>query len=367
MTECPIPSIGLDDFHDSLIAKAGQTRTAYCGTIEVTPYCNMKCVHCYITHCNWNAEILSYAELCHIIDEIAEEGCLVLLLTGGEPLVRNDFLDIYTYAKKKGIFVILFTNGTLVTPEIARYLHDWPPRAVEISIYGATKETYESITGVAGSFECCLRGIELLLEQGINLHLKTMLMTLNKHEYWEMKELAKSYGVKFRLDPIINPALDGSRYPCNLRLSPEEIVRLDIEDPERREGWIEAYSELPKLPLDKDDVFICGAGKRQFHIDALGRLQLCALAREPSYDLRQGTFHDGWHNFLPNVISQKLTQPSPCRSCSYRATCPVCPGWAQLEYGTSIEQPIEFLCEIERLRSEFFSVENNITDTVRSS
>ncbi len=127
MTECSIPSTGFENLLKRIVEKTGTKRMPIGGIIEVTPYCNMKCVHCYVSHCRWEEHILSYIEFCRIIDEIAEEGCLWLLLTGGEPLQRKDFLDIYTHAKKKGMFVSIFTNGTLVTPDIARYLHDWPP------------------------------------------------------------------------------------------------------------------------------------------------------------------------------------------------------------------------------------------------
>jgi radical SAM protein with 4Fe4S-binding SPASM domain len=356
MTECSIDTEGFDALFERIVKEKGQRRIPVTGTIEVTPYCNMKCAHCYVTHCNWQGSILNREEVFRILDEITEEGCIWLLFTGGEPLLRDDFIDIYTYAKKKGIFTIIFTNGTLITPEIARYFHDCPPRLVEISIYGATKSTHDSITGVPGSFERCLKGIELLLEQGIRLKLKTMVLSLNKHEYWEMKELAQGLGVPFRLDPMLNPGLDGSRHPYDLRLSPEEVVKFDLEDPERRDAWIRSYQHLSRLRAAPETVYICGAGTKQFHIDALGRLQTCTVARQPSYDLRQGSFHEGWHTFLSNVVSQKLSQPSPCRACQYRNTCPVCTGLTQLEYGTPEEKPIEYLCQVERLRAKHFNM-----------
>ncbi len=370
MTECSIPSVGFDALYERLTEKRGQSRWASSGSIEVTPYCNMKCVHCYVSHCHWEGHILSYAEFCRILDEVAEEGCLWLLLTGGEPLLRDDFLDIYTYAKKKGIFITIFTNGTLITPDVARYLHDWPPKLVEISIYGATKATHESVTGVTGSFERCLRGIELLVEQGIKLNLKTVVMTLNKHECWEMKKLAKSFGLPFRFDPILNPELDGSRHPYDLRLTPEEVLTLDMEDPDRREEWIKGFQKrasLPKRGPFRDTVYLCGAGRFRFHMDAFGGLQACMITRQPSYDLRHGSFREGWQHFLPGVVEQKLEKPSPCRTCQYRAACVMCTGWAQLEYGTPEEQPIEYLCQLARLRTEVFDVAKKTADNAAAA
>ena len=86
--------------------------------------------------------------------------------TNAEIFARRDFLDIYTYARKKGFLITLFTNGTLVTAPIADHLARWRPFAIEITLYGHTKETYERLTGIPGSYEKCMRGIRLLRDRG---------------------------------------------------------------------------------------------------------------------------------------------------------------------------------------------------------
>lgn len=78
---------------------------------------------------------------------------------------------------------------------------------------------------------------------------------------------------------------------------------------------------------------------------------------EPSYDLRQGSFREGWHDFMAAVLAQKEAYPSPCRSCRYRPVCLICPGWTQLEYGISEEKPVDYLCQIARLRAKAFGLE----------
>jgi MoaA/NifB/PqqE/SkfB family radical SAM enzyme len=99
---------------------------------------------------------LSYEEHCRILDEIADAGCLWLLYSGGEIFARGDFLEIYTYAKKKGLLITLFTNGTMITPKIADYLLEWRPFSIEVTLYGHTKGTYERLTGIPGSYEKCM-------------------------------------------------------------------------------------------------------------------------------------------------------------------------------------------------------------------
>jgi MoaA/NifB/PqqE/SkfB family radical SAM enzyme len=132
---------------------------------------------------------------------MAGAGCLWLQLTGGQPLLRPDFRDLYLHAKKLGLLVTLFTNGTLLTPELADFLQDYPPFVVEITVYGLTKATYEVVTQVPGSYEKCLRGIDLLRARQIPLSLKTMVMTFNAHELEDMRVWSQGLGVGFDLPP----------------------------------------------------------------------------------------------------------------------------------------------------------------------
>src|SRR4029077_13124080 len=149
------------------------------------------CAHCYnnLPMGDRQAQIaeLSTDEHRRILDEMAAAGSLWLLYTGGEIFARKDFLEIYTHAKRNGFIVTLFTNGTLITEKVADYLTEYRPFAVEITLYGRTRETYERLTGVPGSFDQCMRGIALVLERGLPLTLKTVAVTLNKHEVWDMQ------------------------------------------------------------------------------------------------------------------------------------------------------------------------------------
>src|SRR2546427_4953898 len=131
---------------------------------------------------------LSFPEIVRIMDDIHEAGCLELCLTGGEPLARRDFLDIYTYAKQKGFLVTVFTNGTLVTERIADHWVHYPPSMIEISFHGLTERSFERITQGSGSYARCLEGIRLVLERNIQLTLKTYVMTVNRNEIFEIKQ-----------------------------------------------------------------------------------------------------------------------------------------------------------------------------------
>src|SRR5258708_37666428 len=108
-------------------------------------------------------------------------GTFWLLFSGGEIFARKDFLEIYTYAKKKGFLITLFTNGTLINDKIADYLVEWPPFSIEITLYGRTKETYETLTGIPVSYERCLGGIEHLRARKLPLKLEPGDTCSNRH------------------------------------------------------------------------------------------------------------------------------------------------------------------------------------------
>lgn len=355
--ECPgIPEIGLDEWAKSFLAQFEGRRFPLMGTIELTHRCNVNCVQCY---CNLPvndrdalAKELTLEEVCDIIDQIAAEGCLWLLLTGGEPLLRPEFLDIYSYAKKKGMLVMLFTNGTLLDAQIADHLAEWPPRKVEITLHGITRETFENVSRAPGSYDRCMQGIELLLERDLPLNLKTTVTTLNKHELRDTREYVESLGVGHRFDALLVPRVDGSKQPYRFRLTPEELVALDTEDDERRRALERVGDELWGSP-STDSLYVCGAGKRSFHIDPYGRFAPCLTNRAHTYDLRRGSFREAWRDFIPTVRSLKAERAVKCRTCPAISLCGQCPAWSYMEH-RDLETPVEYLCEMGHLRATAF-------------
>jgi len=353
--DCPyIPELSYSQFGENLLNRIAGKRVPLSGSLELTFRCNLRCQHCYVSYGHNGIpgqQELSASEIQRIIDEVVDAGCLWFLITGGEPLVRRDFLDIYAYAKRKGLIVSLFTNGTLITPRIADYLAEWPPFRVEITLYGATQETYERVTGIPGSYARCMRGIELLLERGLPLRLKTILMTLNQHELHDMQAFADSLGVDFRYDPMINAGLDGEGKPKSLRVPPEDIVQLDLEDRRRAEELQSLIQRTKGYKIHGDNLYACGAGQRSFHIDPYGQLCLCMMVRYASYDLRNGPFQVGWREFFPQVLSQTIDGNYACQQCELRPLCGQCPGWSFIEHGET-QKPVDYLCRIAHLRFE---------------
>jgi radical SAM protein with 4Fe4S-binding SPASM domain len=302
---------------------------------------------------------LTFDEHCRILDEISDAGCFWLLFTGGEIFARKDFLDIYTYAKRKGFLITLFTNGTLINPKIADYLAEWQPFSIEITLYGKTKETYEKLTGVPGSYDRCIRGIQLLKERGLPLKLKTVAVSINKHEIPQMKQyVEEELGLEFKFDAMINPRIDCSQSPLNVRLRPYEIVELDLRDSKRMSEW-QKFGEQFNGPVhdhaQSDELYHCGGGINSFAIDPYGMLSICVLSQIDQYDLRKGSFKVGWDKFLFQIRhGKKIRTLSKCVKCEIKSMCGMCPANGELE-NNDPEKPVDFLCHVAHLRAHAFN------------
>jgi radical SAM protein with 4Fe4S-binding SPASM domain len=344
------------DFSITVHQKGALTRVPLNGTVEVTNRCPLACSHCYnnlpMDDIAARVRELSTDEHKRLLDELAEQGCLWLLFSGGEIFARRDFLEIYAYAKRKGFLITLFTNGTLITEKIADFLVETPPFAIEITLYGATRETYEKLTQVPGSYDKCLRGIDLLLERNLPLSLKTVAVSLTKHEIPAMKQMAADRGVAFKFDAMINPRIDCSSSPLAVRLTPTEIVELDLDDVERVSEWKRLADEVapPYVEGATRDLYECGGGVNSFAVDPYGELSICVLSHNDSYNVRDGNFREGWQDYIRGVRSRKITRPTKCTGCGLKSMCGMCAANAELENGDA-ESPVDFLCQVAHLRA----------------
>jgi radical SAM protein with 4Fe4S-binding SPASM domain len=337
-----------DEFSD----KIERQRIPLSGGIALTHRCNLACLHCYAKdnagEKGERGRELSTEQWKKIIDEIREAGCLYLLITGGEPLLRDDFVVLYAYAKQQGFLVTIFSNGTLVSGETIDLFRRLPPRRLEITLYGASAATHDRVTGVPGSYLRCRRGIEMLLAGGVHVALKSVLLTLNEHELSAMEKIARGYGIEFRFDAALFPSFAGDRSALDLRVSPERAVAMEFANPE-------VLAEMRKFvkrfrPSAADSLYPCSAGTTVFHVDPYGYLFPCLMVRKYSYPLRSGSFQQGWNETIATIKEMKITADSECRSCGQKMLCGYCPGFFEMENGS--EQVLSpYLCALGKRRS----------------
>jgi radical SAM protein with 4Fe4S-binding SPASM domain len=325
-------------------------------SIEVTRRCPLDCLHCYNNLPMGDQAArqgeMSLAEHCALLDELMAAGCMWILYSGGEIFARKDFLEIYTAAKKRGFLITLFTNGILINERIANYLAEFPPFSIEITLYGATRETYEALTQVRGSFDRCMRAIDLLLERKLPLKLKTVPTSINQHEVYEMKRYSESRGVEFKFDPLINPRIDCSQSPLAIRLLPEEVVALEFFDVRRREDYRRLANEdlAAGAAESNGERYSCGGGLNGCAIDPSGTMSICVISHQQGYNIREGSFMEGWDGRMREIRAQKKTRPTICDRCQIQSLCSMCPANGELENGDA-ESPVEFLCQVAHLRA----------------
>lgn len=339
--------------------------------IELTERCDNNCIHCYINLPNDSLSTrikeLSTGQIKSILREAASLGCLSLRFTGGEPFLREDFEELYIFARKIGFKILIFSNATLITSRLAGLFSRIPPLAkIEVTVYGMKKSSYEAVTRSDGSFEAAWRGIHLLLEKKIPFVVKGALLPGNKEEIDEFEKWAQtipgmdktpSYSMFFdlrcRRDSSKNKLIK------NLRLSPEEALKFLTRSKDKYIKEMKEFCLKFMLPTG-DKLFSCGAGIGRGCVDAYGYFQPCMMLKQPdtSYDLKKGSLREALTNFFPKLREMKATNPEylrRCAKCFLKGFCEQCPAKSWMENGT-LDTPVEYHCEIAHAQARFLEL-----------
>lgn len=339
--------------------RAATRRQPISGTFELTERCNLACRMCYVRHAPGDAERrakeLSATEWLELARQAQDNGMVFLLLTGGEVFLRPDFFEIYSKLTRLGFIITLFTNGTLITDEVAKRLAESPPSRTEITLYGATASTYEAITGVTGSFARCCAGIEALVKHHVPLGLKTTITRQNVGELDAMCLMAHNWGLPFSSGWLLGKRRDGAPSEVvDCRLSASECVTIEATAQSPAAAWAEFALQEASLWHDRN--FNCQAGKTSFVVDPRGEMNACLDMSFPAARPLEIGFHDSWEQVQRFVESVPPMSPI-CLACDVRVIyCPRCPAWSYLETSTFTE-PIPYLCEIARARQKRYQTQ----------
>ncbi len=328
--------------------------------VELTERCNNACLHCCINlpagDAQAQARELGTPEWQEILREAAELGTLAVRFTGGEPLLRDDFVELYLFARKLGMKVLLFTNARRITPHLASLFERIPPlERIEITVYGMHPQSYDAATCTPGAYAEFWRGVNLLLDHQVPFVVKGALLPPNKSEIVEFETWAAGlpwmdkppgfsmfFDLRGRRD---SPARN--RLISRLRLSPQEgIAVLARHEASYWKGMRQFCSRLSG-PAGAA-LFTCGAGQA-VSVDAYGKLQPCLLLRDPAlaYDLHKGSLLDGLEFFSHRLREIQIVNPvylERCAACFLQGFCEQCPAKSWSEHG-NLDTPVEYLCE----------------------
>lgn len=353
-TECEYKVLSTD-----LSNRLFQQRTPLSGGIELINKCNFRCVHCYETlERDCEIPLFQTEELIKVIDKLIEMGVISVFLTGGEAMLRKDFDNIYQYLRKNGVLTAILTNGSTITEEKCKLFQRYMPRMIDITLYGASEETYEKVTGQRNMFQKVMNNLDLLKKYGIPFQLKTVLLSINKHDLSAMREIANKYNVPFKFFTVIRPYNDGNSTPINYMLSIDEIIQLEQSD----EAILSYYADKKnsKIAMELSErqkeqcTYLCRIAKNSFFITYDGILNGCVRSRRRGYDLKQGDFEEGWKYLEKTFVESKEEKPFKCSKCKIMNYCDFCPGEFEIETGDPTKAPDQ-ICELAHVRYKKFS------------
>lgn len=330
-----------------------ENRHPFDGGFEITPKCNFKCVHCYLDN-NTFEKFLSTEEIITIIDKLYVKGVLFLYFTGGEILTRNDFVYIYSYAKKKGFIISLLTNISLLNEEHIDVFKKYPPFIVSISVYGGSEETYFKVTKTSGNFKRVTDNLAKLKENNINFEIKFIGLKENSNDLKLVEKIAKDLGVDFSYSFELFGNLQGQSNAQEHMIPLKDIVEIEKNDTKQCRIWSVNITGKNKYKEQKDvPLYMCSIGKSNFLIDCEGHLNPCNKMRTHKNSLIDMEFDDIWESFedYRKLIASKSFI---CGKCDFISICNPCPANNLLSTG-NYELPDKTTCELTKMRTKEFS------------
>jgi MoaA/NifB/PqqE/SkfB family radical SAM enzyme len=362
----------LESLSERLIASAKKNKVPLSGGFELTGRCNLKCKMCYVCKDSNDKSAMkaerTAKEWIRLAEEARDAGTLFLLLTGGEVFLREDFKAIYEEICMMGLNTQIYTNATMITPKIASWIGRIPPSSMEVTLYGASPETYYKVCGDASGYERAVRGIDLLLKEGINLKVRTTVIKDNSEDFFKIAELADSRNIELSLVNYVSPRRDCcSSQVDSMRLSPHESVQyesrinkyykvkneqLEVSPSNNTQTDHDAVSTGERVINYKniDNPFECSAGNYSFWVTWDGKMTPCGLMDNPSVEPFNKSFANSWNKLQEDCKCVPVCDE--CRVCEYKDYCMTCPARLKTETGT-FNQKAPYLCSKAKKLKEF--------------
>lgn len=361
--------------------KATVMRIPLNGTFEITPVCNMDCKMCYVRMSRQQQEAVrplrSAAEWLALAEQAKEAGMLYLLITGGEPFIHPECREILSGLQKMGFIISLNSNGTMINEEVVAWLKECPPTRINITLYGASDETYGRLCGNPHGFTQVTKAIRLLQEAGISVKLNCSVTPYNAHDLEEIIAFANNNGLVIQPTAYMFPPLrkDPSMIGRNDRFTPQEAAyysaKIELLMGGKDRFLSRSEDELPPLSADPDencdgvgDTVRCRAGRCSFWVTWEGKLMPCGML--PS-TIEGNVFEDG---FIPcwkraMEMTDCIRLPAQCAGCKLKESCRACAAMVFTESGCFDKVP-QYRCQMayslrfqrDKLKAELLAADN---------
>lgn len=313
---------------------------------ETTRRCNLACKHCRAVAEDhpYENELDTKASF-KLLDEIREVGQPIIILTGGEPLLRDDIFDIAAYGTKIGLRMVMAPNGTLITEESARKMKESGIKRISISLDGSTPEVHNEFRGVENAYENALKGIELAKQAGIDFQINTTITKTNLEQIPKILRLAEELGAVahhiFLLVPtgrgkyIVDSEINAKEYEETLNWFYDQRTKTSLQlkatcaphyyrilrQRARKEGQKVNFETHGLDAVTKG----CLAGTGFCFVSHVGKVQTCGFLDVECGDITQNSFVDVWNNSpVFNQLRNDDNLEGKCGICEFRKVCGGC-------------------------------------------
>ncbi len=348
-------NINYDIFIKRLFSEGAGKGVPISGTFELTSACTLNCKMCYIHNgakCSRRGEKSTEWWL-NLAREACDSGMLLLLLTGGEPLLRADFDEIYLECRKMGLLVSVNTNATLIDSKKVEFFKKNPPQRLNITLYGTSPETYGELCGDEGAFEKVIYAVKSLKEAGVNIKLNYSVTPYNQGDMLKACDFAKALSVPIQPVTYMFAPLRSSCGGDAVRLSPEEAAQAHFRWQRHHfsDGDFKTYlhqMKIGKLPEEFGEICVdkagekinCRAGETVFWVTWDGKMTPCGMMLEPATEING--FNAAWEKI--RVERGNIVLPAECTNCGLRKTCDVCAAVTYAETGKFNGLPL-YVCQ----------------------
>ena len=319
--------------------------------IELTHHCNLHCIHCYLSEKD-SENVPNLLFLKKLFHQLKGAGTLFLTLTGGEPLLYSNLVNVLDIAVLQcGFSTTIFTNGTIMRKDWKDIISKYSLKEIHVSLYSLHSDIHDEITGVQGSQRLTLNFIKQLLDTGIRVVIKSPLFRQTIEEAPSLLEYVKELGAEWFGGPLITPRDDGDMFPTTMRATRKQIISYfqKIEDSFSIKGDIfqDVFGSTGDSPL------ACLALSNSCFIDVNGDLYPCSQVRRKIGNVFKNQFEKLWHEslVLERIREVRMNDLKKCSKCKIITYCSRCPGLADLERGDIFDLS-PFDCLLAQCRKE---------------
>lgn len=353
--------------------KAGRERIPLTGSFELLPACNLSCKMCYVRK-SWKeveAEggLLPAEFWLQLADEAMKEGLLYPLLTGGEPFLREDFQEILDGLLKRGLQVSINTNGTLIDEKMARWLNEHRTLRLNLTLYGASAESYQKLCGNGAAFEKVQKAVQYLKKYNLPVKFNTSITKYNVNDLEAMMSYAKSVESPIEVAAYMFPPVrrDASMIGENDRLSPEEAgyikVRSDYLQKDadwflaqvKRYQYFQPLTEqiIKEAERGEGKEISCRAGRCAFWVDWKGNMANCGMYAATGVDMKKIGFQQAWKEIVEKT--NRVIYSPVCSNCPNHWLCHACIAMVYNESGSQNGRP-EYICQMTEAAAGFYKL-----------